>query len=119
MLGGASANDLLGADGASCVRAHAAAGGAMRLRGGSSTVVAPPLVKEHETGLWKGRNIFPKKKRIMRMQTAAVASTKVQARFVIDCGRPSADSLLDVGDLEQFIKDEIKVGNPGTKVPWS
>lgn len=88
--------------------AAAASGSPMRLRGGAAAAVAS---KGPDLGEWKGRNVGPHAKRLLRTRTSAIASIHVQARFVIDCGRPHADNLLNVEELLTYLQDNIKVQN--------
>lgn len=55
----------------------------------------------------------------MRKGTTAMAAAtgkkkKSTATFVIDCGKPVEDKIMDVASLEKFLQERIKVaGKPG------
>jgi len=81
----------------------------LQLRGGFE---AAPFFKPTNLGqpnAWSGQNIGPKEKRMKFLHAKARPAVKVQSRWYIDCTRPVGDKLIDINDLERYLRDNIKV----------
>ena len=46
----------------------------------------------------------------MSKVTAAKGGKKKGTSFVIDCGKPVEDKIMDIASLEKFLQERIKVG---------